>query len=205
MLFMQADLCCAAREGLRWKKKFNKGWSWGLKNTMLKLNQIWIDQIWSLIATAPFIFYLVFFNIPVGTSAPTSSRSTINMFVCERKLYARSWRRKSGAIILQFSHSLDIERANCKAAYIPDTVLSYKRQPHQGDGCRAHISSLLRSQNSENWVCEEAMQHEADSVSFMTIHYNLLSISMPRMPCNATVNYHLARFTNLMVALLLIT
>lgn len=50
---------------------------------------------------------------------------------------------EDGAIILQFSHSV-------AAANIPGTVFSYKRWPHQGDGCKAHISSLLRIQNSEN-------------------------------------------------------
>lgn len=143
-------------------------------------------------------------------SMQTTSRSAIT---CERKLHTLTLNFSVfQAAMLQFS-LYNVGRVHCKTANLPGIAFSYRRWPHWGHGCRAHISSLLRSRNSENQqFSQEAMPVEIDPESCMVGHYNLLSISWPIMQCNNKMflsahkqRDHLACLTNLMVALLLIT
>lgn len=106
-------------------------------------------------------------------------------------------------------HIHTVGRAHCNKANIPGTVFSYRRWPHQGDGCRAHISSLLRSQNSENeQFSQEAVLDETDSVSSSqcAVNFNAHNAMRQQIILSAQKQRdHLACLTNLMVALLLIT
>lgn len=143
-------------------------------------------------------------------SMQTSSRSAIT---CERKLHTLIFNFQFFKLSCCNFHFYIVGRAHCKTANIPGVAFSYRCWPHWGHGCRAHISSLLRSRKSENQqFSQEAMPVETDPVSFMAGHYNLLSISWPIMQCNNKMflsahkqRDHLACLTNLMVALLLIT